>query len=64
MSDMIVEKRQPVHHPRLEAAARVPRDFAYDVHPVFEPLQLRTRGRREDRGLAILALITILHAPA
>ena len=38
----------------------MPRDFARDVEPVFEPRQLRARRDGEDRYLAVLTLITEL----
>jgi hypothetical protein len=36
------------------------RNLAHDVEPVLEPCELGTRTDREDRDLAILALITVL----
>ena len=60
MALMFVQKREPLHHPRIEPVARMPRDLPYDVHSIFEPLKLATGRDRKDRGLAILAAIAYL----
>ena len=59
MTLMLVEKMQPFHHPRVEAAARMPSDFTDDVHAIPQPSELRARRRREDCDLAIFALVAV-----
>jgi hypothetical protein len=60
MTEMVVEKSQALHHPRIEPAARMPGNLAYYVEPILEPAQLGAGRGGKDRGLAILALITEL----
>ena len=60
MALMLVEKGQAVHHPGVEAPARVAGHLAYDVEPVPKPGQFAARRRGEDCDLAILALVTEL----
>jgi hypothetical protein len=57
---VLVQKTQTFHHPRIQAVARVSRDLTHDVQPIFEPRKLGARANREDRDLAILALVTEL----
>jgi hypothetical protein len=61
MSVMIVQELQPLHHPRVQAIARMFRDLARNVKPIAQPRKLAARRRREDRNLAILALVSMLH---
>jgi hypothetical protein len=35
---VLVEKREPFHHPRVEPVARVPCYLADDVKPLLKPL--------------------------
>jgi hypothetical protein len=35
---VLVEKRESVHHPGVEAVARVARDLANHVNAIFKPL--------------------------
>lgn len=61
MSLVVVQKREPLGHPRVEASAGVLGDLAHHVRPVLEPLELAARRNRKDRDLAVLALVTVLH---
>jgi hypothetical protein len=60
MTEMVVEKSQALHHPRIEPAARMPGNLAYYVEPILEPAQFAAGCGGKDRGLAILTLITEL----
>ena len=60
MAGVFVQEGEPVHHPRVEAVARMPSDLTYDVQPVPKPLKLASRRDREDRRFAILAAIAVL----
>ena len=60
MAIVLVEKSKPIHHPRVQAAARVPSDFADDVGSIFEPGKLGAGRCREDRDFAIFALVSVL----
>ena len=60
MALMVVEKRQALHHPRVQPVGRMPRHLAHDVKPVPQPPQLAACRRREDCDLAIFALIAVL----
>jgi hypothetical protein len=57
---MLVKEAQAFHHPRVEPAARMPRNFSNDVRSIFEPRQLGSGRRRKDRDFAILTLIAEL----
>ena len=56
---VFVEKRQPIHHPRVQPIGRVTRDLTGHVKAVLEPLELATSRHREDCALAILAPISV-----
>ncbi len=55
MPVVLVEEREPLGHPRVEARGRVAGNLAHDVPPVLEPGELAAGRRGEDRGLAIFA---------
>jgi hypothetical protein len=57
---VLLEKRQSVHHPRIETGTGVARHLAHHMETVFQPLQLAARRGREDCNLAILTLIAEL----
>jgi hypothetical protein len=57
---VILKETEAFHHPRIETVARMARDLAHDVKPIFEPLEFASSRRREDCRFAILALIAVL----
>jgi len=60
MSVVFAEKRQPVHHPGVEAVAGVARHLARHVNAILKPLQLAAGRYRKDRGLAIFTPIAVV----
>lgn len=57
---MLVEERQTIHHPGVEAAGAMARYLADDVQAILEPAQFGARGGWENCGFAIFALIAVL----
>ena len=60
MAVMLVQEAEAFHHPGVEAIARMTRNLAHNVKPLFEPLKFAASRRREDRDLAIFALVAVL----
>ena len=58
---MFVQKFEAVHHPRVEAAARMLRNFAHDVNAIAQPREFAARGDGKDRNFAVFAFVTVLH---
>jgi hypothetical protein len=55
-----VEKREAVHHPRVQPICGVLGNLRDDVQPISQPAQLAARGGWKDRRRAVLAAVTVL----
>src|SRR6185503_10908763 len=64
VAGVIVDEVEHFGHPQVEAVAGVLGDLAHDVDAVLEPGQLGAGRGREDRDLAILASVAVLHRHA
>ena len=61
MALMLVQELKSVHHPRVEATARMLRNFAHDVNAIAQPREFAARGDGKDRDFAVFAFVTVLH---
>jgi len=58
---VVVEERERLHHPEIEASTHMACDFGDDVASLLHPREFLARRRGEDRFLAFFAVISSLH---